>query len=287
MPKNSQIDAPISLGNFFPEDSDSNKDDESKEDDSFDQCYETQTVNISGEILLVRQYAFHSHNANQVWPGTFNLIDFLLKKNEEVIEQHNYDASGKSLKNGYSKNWGSVLELGTGTGLLAIRLALACASTNGDEIEGNNNFTYACTDIVTSDVDDEGEVESNVEYNFILNNFVSEIDELDEQKKGVKPHHIPHTWGTGWNLSSEKRGLSERKYNTIVASDILLYISAYTSLVESLSELFDTSADKSPVFVMSWNRRMKGSGAFFEKMEEAGFSYKHEGNCVYTFSKEV
>jgi predicted nicotinamide N-methyase len=243
MPTAPQIDAPLSLGSFFPDSDD-------EEEVELDPCYETQEVVLASETLRVRQYAWHSHNANRVWPGTFNLADYLFEKDNDGNYRH---------------SWGRVLELGTATGLLAIRLALASR---------NEETSDVVTSIVTSDVDDEqGDVEQNVRYNFELNGF----------SVGDIPVHVPHTWGTGWNACAQQRGLIHVDFDTIVASDILLYISAYAALVDTLEELMLPQTK----FVMSWNRRMKESQEFFERMERAGFSCRHEGKCVYTFQRKL
>ena len=43
----------------------------------------------------------------------------------------------------------------------------------------------------------------------------------------------------------------------VVASDILLYVSAYPALVATLTDLFDNCGTRE--FLMAWNRRMKSS----------------------------
>jgi hypothetical protein len=265
MPPPSQmlIDAPLSLGNFFPAESDEEDGEVAQE---LDNCYEVQLVTLAGVSgLQVRQYAYHSHNANRVWPGTFNLADYLLEK----------------MPNGkYAHQWNSVLELGTACGLLSIRLAKSMSSTHTHlikeeekEIEGNDDDTcasFCCTSIVTSDVDDEGDILDNVTYNFQLNGM-----EQDQ------PPHVPHTWGTGWKQSASILGLETKTFDTIVASDILLYVSAYGALVKTITELMPVSGNTK--FVISWNRRMKESAEFFDRMKDAGFDWEHLGKCVYLF----
>jgi hypothetical protein len=73
-----------------------------------------------------------------------------------------------------------------------------------------------------SDIDDMGDVEQNIAWNCDNNGnyytFIVKFIHSHLYGTGVeKPHHIPHTWGTGWK--EEALGI---KY--IVASDILLYV---------------------------------------------------------------
>jgi hypothetical protein len=255
--------------------------------------------NNQDQELQIRQFAFHSHNANRVWPGTFNLAEYLLRKSAVDCTD---DEGGKQKT--YRHFWGSVLEIGTATGLLAIRMASASVqhrqtvTTGQDDVTQSEQNNAACSYVVTSDVlDEEGDVEANVAFNFKLNKF-------DET---CRPLHIPHTWGTGWKesvsrqLDTAKNSTNNNslrntplnletllRFDTIVASDILLYVSAYDALVETLLELMPMHDDNQPdsqstQFVMSWNRRMKESAAFFDKMKLAGFDVTHEGKCVYTF----
>merc|ERR1712151_919982 len=146
---------------------------------------------------------------------------------------------------------------------------------------------------VTSDINDEyGDVEENIKMNFKLNGF-----EACQQ-----PFHVPHTWGSGWKASVEKKlgsldtniddnGNEFLKFDTIIASDILLYVSAYPLLVQTLQELFendngDSSHESGMKFIMSWNRRIKYSKQFFDLMVDAGFNYIFRGNGLYTFEKK-
>jgi predicted nicotinamide N-methyase len=247
MPTNLQIDAPQTLTGLFPDSSD--------EEDSggiVEPTFETQDIALVGERLQIRQYDYHSHNANRVWPGTFNLAEYLLNARH-----------GEGLL-----NWGAVLELGTATGLLAIRLALVSTQHSQDR----TSVVY-CESIVTSDVEDErGEVAENIAFNYRLNRIEK------------PPPHVPHTWGTGWKTSMEKAGLdSGTSFDTIIASDILLYVSAYPALVETLEELIPP--DSNSKFIMSWNRRMKESQEFFDRIKKVGFDCTHEGKCIYIFKR--
>jgi hypothetical protein len=344
MPSNAQIDAPLTLMGLFPPDSsDEEDDDDDPNDKEEDGClYEIQTMNLVGKDLQVRQYDYHSHNANQVWPGTFNLAEYLLLP--QLRQNH---------------DWGHILELGSATGILAIRLAFACRLIQHGAAErqsntSNHDTTAAgyccCSSITTSDVCDEGnQIEHNVRYNINLNRRVI-LGENNHNDDNIDPcpidiPHIPHTWGTGWKVSVMKRqqemqeeGLAAMgkdqssllsssslssfrtpEFDTIVASDILLYVSAYPSLVETLQELMpvivnheveneggveegcvhsnnddQTGATSSNnkkkkkmkiCFVMSWNRRMKESAEFFQLMTAGGFDCQHEGKCIFTFTR--
>lgn len=356
MPKNDTIDAPMTLSGLFPDESD---DDESENDidnqddkdnnktkkkkngnDIIKLCYEIQEVTIVNCKYKIRQYDYHSHNANRVWPGTFLLAEYLLQKipdtNNNIYRYH---------------QWGNILELGTATGLLSILLCSvsrvhynedkskeSCHDDDGIRRQGDYNnginkfrssdynnlievssssssssncarlidtHLYCCNMIITSDVQDEqNDIYNNIQYNYQLNHI-----------NNNPPLHIPHTWGTGWinsfelaiakELSSEQQKkdddndndnvplkpsiisslLLNIKFDTIIASDILLYVNSYDSLVQTLNEIFVYNSNPNIQFIMSWNRRMIDSQLFFEKMETAGFQYKHVGQCIYIFTK--
>lgn len=69
---------------------------------------EIQELIIGGESLAIRQYSWHRANANQVWPGTFVLAEFL-RDNRSKYQCSDSHAS-------------CILELGAATGALAIYL---------------------------------------------------------------------------------------------------------------------------------------------------------------------
>ena len=73
--------------------------------------------------------------------------------------------------------------------------------------------------------------------------------------------HISHTWGEVWH--------DLRPFDIILASDILLYVSAYPSLVSTLVFLFRNRGVS--LFVMSWKRRIAESSIFFDLMKENSF----------------
>ena len=126
--KDGGIDAPLSLTGLFGDDSGDDA------EPHFEQTFEEQSVHISSTPLIIRQYVWHMANANKVWPGTFNLGEFL----ENNLSKYAHD---------------NILELGAATGALSIFL-----KTIAPDIF-----------LVTSDIDDGGEVETNISYNFQRN----------------------------------------------------------------------------------------------------------------------
>ena len=109
--------------------------DESDDDSQFEQVFAVQEGLKIGDVTLnIRQTAWHMANANKVWPGTFSLASFIMD---------NCDHYGT----------GRILELGAATGALAIFL-----------VNPPRNYS-----VVTSDIDDGGEVAANIEHNFTLN----------------------------------------------------------------------------------------------------------------------
>eukprot|EP00667_Euglena_gracilis_P021216 EG_transcript_23189 len=123
------VDAPISLAGLFGADA------EDASEADFDQVYEVQTLDVAGVSLRLRQFTFHSKNANKVWPGTFGLAEFLAR------EEDSYSSV---------PSW---LELGAATGALAAWIVSRGWTGTGH----------------TSDYDDGGEIAENVAANFALN----------------------------------------------------------------------------------------------------------------------
>jgi hypothetical protein len=295
MPDHPDLDAPQTLAGLFPDDDDEEERNvckgaggdsadgsrgemvsDQKADDLLRLTFEVQTLEVVGQMLRVRQFDFHSHNANRVWPGTLNLAEYLLRpgnKNRSAITR--------------TGPWGNILELGTATGLLAIRLA----SNSLSSTDGSPQPVFCCDEIVTSDVcDDDDLVAHNLRYNYAINGF-------DEHRRC--PQHVPHTWGTDW-AASVQRSQEMRLMNgdegpprswvlppidTVVASDILLYVNSYPSLVQTLCEIIPEAS--ASLLVMSWNRRMKESKDFFDRMSTEGFDCAHEGKCIYTFRRHL
>ncbi|KAJ8483651.1 hypothetical protein OPV22_016136 [Ensete ventricosum] len=168
-----------------------------------------------------------------------------------------------------------ILELGSGTGALAIFL----------------RKWLGVVDITTSDFDDT-EIEENIAYNCRANGLP------------VLPH-IKHTWGDTFPISSEPN------WDLVIASDILLYVKQYPSLIKTLCVLLlnssgrnkDTKAKAAaalsvsgkheevqvtrPVFVMSWRRRLGGEETlFFTGCKDAGLTVRDLGSRVYCISRD-
>jgi phospholipid N-methyltransferase len=76
-------------------------------------------MDIGGCSLEIRQFSWHQANANQVWPGTLNLADYMVQHIDKFRDTN-------------------VLELGAATGALSIFLQMAPQNLS----------------IVTSDIDD-------------------------------------------------------------------------------------------------------------------------------------
>jgi predicted nicotinamide N-methyase len=112
-------------------------DSEEEEEAEYEHEFHVQELQICGRTYQIRQFRWHEANANQVWPGTFALSEYMSKNIERYKE-------------------GLILELGAATGALALHL---CAQ-------------FDCS-VVTSDIVDDGVVEKNIKYNFELNNQAS------------------------------------------------------------------------------------------------------------------
>lgn len=105
--------APVSLtGLFGGEDSDEEQDNgacDQQEKDHFENESEVKVMDFCGIPLKIRQMAWHKANANQVWPGTFTLLDHIFRvSQDEAAKQRYLD--------------GLCLELGSATGALAIAM---------------------------------------------------------------------------------------------------------------------------------------------------------------------
>jgi hypothetical protein len=230
------VEAPVNLGGLFGTDESDGEEqgidgaaEGGRSASGFKEVYEVQELDIGGRIFHVRQYSWHQANANKVWPGTFVLAQYLAARlaSEAAAGISDGIASGR------------VLELGAATGALSM-------------------FLSACLrlDVVTSDIDDGGEVLENIQHNFALNSepHLEQIPHLCALPSIYCSHafplnpscwpfqdiapvpHVAHTWGSGWPGTriheplddTEKEEVVSRyaasTFRYIVASDILLYV---------------------------------------------------------------
>ncbi len=115
MKKPSLQQAPVSLTGLFGDD-DSDDDTHTgqpqqsgSEGGHFENESEVKIMDFCGVDLQIRQMAWHRANANQVWPGTFTLLDHIFRVSVDATSEYRY-------KNGLC------LELGSATGALSIAL---------------------------------------------------------------------------------------------------------------------------------------------------------------------
>lgn len=148
----------------------------------------------------------------------------------------------------------AVLELGAATGVLSVYLHKVLDGSDAPKI-------------YTSDIDDDGQVEENIRFNYAANNIPIPAEFP----------HIAHTWGREWT--------HPQRFDVVVASDILLYVSAYADLVKSVAFLFASRG--ASVFFMSWKRRIADSSIFFNMMVAEGFlcTRYSEDQCIYIFTR--
>jgi len=178
--------APINIADIFHIDDSDEENDNATSNNSgvFQEEYSIASIQIKEISLQIRQFSWHQTNANKIWPGMYRLAEFITN-------------SGDKYKNS------RILELGAATGALSLYL---------------QHFPEDGYDMVTSDIDDdESEVESNIAFNYQLNNT-------------PLPPHVPFTWRSKWNNTvsslSTKLNISQDRFqfDYIIASDILLYV---------------------------------------------------------------
>ncbi|CAN6472664.1 unnamed protein product [Victoria cruziana] len=195
-----------------------------------------------GMNLRVREFSFHRLNANLLWPGSLSFAEWLVR-------------------HGSYLNGRRIIELGSGTGALAIFLAKLLQ-----------------VDITTTDFDD-GDIEENIAHNCKVNGLP------------VLPH-IRHSWGN-------KFPCEEPNWDLIIANDILLYVKQYPNLVKTVSFLLKSYKLKGddmasgtevqppkPSFLMSWKRRIgrEDESLFFSGCEACGLRVEHLGSRIYCIS---
>lgn len=143
------------------------------------------TVEFQDNSIKIREFDFHPWNANKVWPGNHHFVKWI-SENLHLFENKR------------------ILELGAGTGALAIYLSL-----------------YLNLTITTSDYDDS-DIPENISYNCSLNNIPS-------------LSFIPHNWGSA--ISDQLK-----EFDVILASDILIYVAQYDNLISSLKTFTQNGA---------------------------------------------
>lgn len=139
MNSNTNNSAPVGLRGLFPDsDSDNDETSEGNNDGKFEQLFEVQPKEFANKTIQIRQFSFHSANANQVWAGTFDLAKYIEDNMDRFLNA-------------------KILELGAATGALSIYLRSPPYSLN----------------LITSDIDDGGDVEQNIRFNFNLNGMLA------------------------------------------------------------------------------------------------------------------
>ncbi|KAJ4456850.1 putative protein N-terminal and lysine N-methyltransferase EFM7 [Paratrimastix pyriformis] len=186
---------------------------------------ESQTVTVNGagvpDPIAIRELQFHVVNAHKVWPFNERFMGWINRNQQYFQGKH-------------------ILELGSGTGVLAIYMK------------------KMGWDVTSSDYDD-AEIEANIVFNATANH--------------TSFPHIRYTWGTPLPES-----LSGGKFDLIVANDILLYVAQYDALMDSLKRLLwaaTVPGQPRPMALFCWHRKAKGVRPFFEIAAERGFEVDH------------
>ncbi|CAI9287377.1 unnamed protein product [Lactuca saligna] len=212
------------------------------DDESAENCqnYVERSHQFPGMELVIREFSFHQMNANLLWPGTFAFAEWIVQNKSRIESKH-------------------IIELGSGTGALAIFLKKLCQ-----------------VDITTSDYDDQ-EIEENIAHNCRINGVIP-----------VLPH-IKHSWGDPFPNPHPE-------WDLIIASDILLYVKQYANLIKTLCFLLNSYKPREtvavsheakgvaqPAFLMSWRRRIgkEEESLFFTGCETAGLQVQHLASRVY------
>lgn len=106
---------PVSLTGLFGTEEEERDNEDSKIEEEningFHNECEVIHVEIGGHRLSIRQMVWHQANANIIWPGTYNLVDHIMK-----ITNNNQEEGNLRYRTG------NILELGAATGALSIAL---------------------------------------------------------------------------------------------------------------------------------------------------------------------
>lgn len=229
--------------------------------------------------LRIRESNFHPLNANFVWPGNE-------KFSRWIIDESNWNSYFKGKR---------ILELGAGLGVLSIFVKL---------------YGGRSVDILTSDYSDP-EIADNIRFNCELN--------------GIQPlEHIPHNWGSPFpthklskvscqcesiwihkipsfessclqhieNEDSSEEGICQVKeeplrFDTILANDVIHYVSQHENLVHTLVQLLQRNAStNASCCIISWGRKISKSHEqnFLELVKKAGCNVEHLLGKIYRIS---
>ncbi|EAL71788.1 hypothetical protein DDB_G0271316 [Dictyostelium discoideum AX4] len=113
--------------------SDSEDEDNKKENIITEQVFEEKLIEVHGEKIKIREFAYSNTNAGVIWPSTYTLIDYLLLNQERFKNK-------------------KIIELGSATGVLSIFLNkkgynVTSSDYNADEITENINFNKSLNNI--------------------------------------------------------------------------------------------------------------------------------------------
>ncbi|KAM9969104.1 hypothetical protein ACTFIW_003388 [Dictyostelium discoideum] len=113
--------------------SDSEDEENKKENIITEQVFEEKLIEVHGEKIKIREFAYSNTNAGIIWPSTYTLIDYLLLNQERFKNK-------------------KIIELGSATGVLSIFLNkkgynVTSSDYNADEITENINFNKSLNNI--------------------------------------------------------------------------------------------------------------------------------------------
>lgn len=148
--------APISLSALFP-DSDS--------ESTFEEIYEISTVTLNEVTLRIRQFSFHSSNANAIWSLPFFYLVFNdIYQARDLLSCKLHLSPPRWLptsKDTWTRSCDGVHEIQFY--ILNFRIVFSVLSLFLKRLLPNQVSVY------TSDIDDGGQVEENIRFNHQLN----------------------------------------------------------------------------------------------------------------------
>ncbi|KAJ4813265.1 S-adenosyl-L-methionine-dependent methyltransferases superfamily protein [Rhynchospora pubera] len=199
--------------------------------------------------LKIREFSFHSLNANLLWPGTFAFADWLLLHHQSLLHPR--------LR---------ILELGSGTGALAIFL--------------RSSFHV---DITTSDYDDP-QIELNIAHN-CTSNGLHPLPHIRHTWGEPFPTSAPY-WEL--IIASDILLYVKQYPNLIKTLCFLLEAYQPLDQTSGITKRSITVSGEEielelPIFIMSWRRRIgkEDEQLFFGGCKKAGLTVRHVGSRVY------